>query len=337
MVDDTQNEQEKRNAERLASLDPGKENPTSTGAARLKAMRKKRFAKKSAKVEGLIKANESVGKVELDTKVTRVEETDDKANVKVDQAVTNQEGEREVEEIVVQTEQKKYKGVAAIRRKKLLEKRLKDAYKPEKAEFLEKMPKKQQDLSGYYELFVLIIIFMGGFLIGGVQHESIAVKTGLNYLNPPEIVTRVPHVSDDFEPIGAEDEFNIEVEETGEIDPIFGVNLDKLVEGDNVLRKMAKVAINIHRSIISFPLAILKNPPVLLIVSILLRKLIKVPKPEQSKQENSNMIITYLIGFFPLLSIILNLYRRTRKDVGIMFVGFLLGLLMAKGRVADEL
>lgn len=110
MVDDTQNEQEKRNAERLASLDPGKENPTSTGAARLKAMRKKRFAKKSAKVEGLIKANESVGKVELDTKVTRVEETDDKANVKVDQAVTNQEGEREVEEIVVQTEQKKYKG-----------------------------------------------------------------------------------------------------------------------------------------------------------------------------------------------------------------------------------
>ena len=227
--------------------------------------------------------------------------------------------------------------MAAIRRKKLLEKRLKDAYKPEKAEFLEKMPKKQQDLSGYYELFVLIIIFMGGFLIGGVQHESIAVKTGLNYLNPPEIVTRVPHVSDDFEPIGAEDEFNIEVEETGEIDPIFGVNLDKLVEGDNVLRKMAKVAINIHRSIISFPLAILKNPPVLLIVSILLRKLIKVPKPEQSKQENSNMIITYLIGFFPLLSIILNLYRRTSKDVGIMFVGFLLGLLMAKGRVADEL
>mmetsp|Transcript_16071 Transcript_16071/g.23658 ORF Transcript_16071/g.23658 Transcript_16071/m.23658 type:complete len:340 (-) Transcript_16071:97-1116(-) len=339
MVDGEQDNQENRNAERLASLEAGKDNPTSTGAARLKAMRKKRFAKRSAKTEELAKADETAVKAESSTSAEKMEKTDEKnAEVEVaDQPVVNQEGEAEAEEIALPTDKKKYKGVAAIRRQRIIEKRLKEADKPEKAELLGTMPKKQRDLSGYYELLVLIIIFMAGFLIGGMQHESVVVKAGLNYLNPPETVVRVPHVLNGLDYSSEDDEFDVEVEEVGEIDPIFGVDLDKLVEGDDILRKLAKVAVKIHRSIISFPLAILKNPPVLLIVSIFLRKLIKIPKAVQNKQENSNMIMAYLIGFFPLLSSILNLYRRTRKDVGVMFVGLLLGLLVAKGRVTDEL
>lgn len=225
----------------------------------------------------------------------------------------------------------------------MLEKRQKDQEEAEKSEkyaqqMIENMKLSSKTNSApYYELLVLVILFVCGFFIGGLQQESFLVKSGFHYLSPSDNGRKVESISSFQEEHGVADEFDEfrsfgdDQGAEGEIDPIFRIDLDKFTQGDSIFMSVARFAVGIHRTIIYFPSKIVTNPPVLLLVALMLRKIIPTPKIIEEKPAADNMTanaLNFISSFFPGLVSVYDTYKRTRLDVYVIFTGFLLGIIM---------
>ena len=354
------------NTERLAAIEAKRE-PSASGAARLRALRKKRFKQKQEAV-----AVDNDKEVKDVSAATSLEERIPEKPAKVEPV---EEQTRTASPTQPSSETKKYQGkliafggsffkmyicmkfqrihfdiigVAAIRRKKVMEKRQKEQKEAEKSEkkaqeMIENMTSPKINTAPYYELLVLAILFVCGFFIGGLQRDSFIVKSGFHYLSPSshsEDVGSIPNFQQTQDILDEVDEFGSFGVKEGteeEIDPFFRVDLDKYTQGDSIFMSAARFAVGIHRSIIYFPAKVMRNPPILLLVAVLIRKIIRVPKFTESKPASDNMVanaMNFISSFFPGLVSIYDTYKRARLDLYIVFTGFLLGaILSTKGDI----
>ena len=246
-------------------------------------------------------------------------------------------------------------GVAATRRKKVMEQRqqkLKEAQKSEekaKAVINKMMPSKSNS-APYYELLILLLLFVIAFFIGGSQQENVLTNKQFHYFTPDSHSASVNHgvlnVVEESEArrtlLSEFDDTEDEVYNESNIDPIFGVDLDLITSGDSLFMWLARFAVGIHRKIIYFPMKLLKNPPVFLLTSLMLRNLIRVPKVQKEAAVSNSLMstaINFVTSSFPGLVSIYEMYKRARGDVYVMLVGFLLGAIVSKtiGGNNDEL
>jgi len=362
----TQPEKDK-NAERLTSVEVG--GPSKNGAARLRALRKKRFKKSKAAAAAVV--------VQSSTPVDETEEQSEKSIpvpvsdptlaptvVEVENKdaapssvlpVSCGEASSVVNASSGSTDGKKWKGVAATRRKKVMEQRqqkLKEAQKSEekaKAVINKMMPSKSNS-APYYELLILLLLFVIAFFIGGSHQENVLTYKQFHYYTPDSHSASVNHdilnVVEESEArrtlLSEFDDTEDEVHIESNIDPIFGVDLDLIISGDSLFMGLARFAVGIHRKIIYFPVKLLKNPPVFLLTSLMLRNLIRVPKVQKEAAVSNSLMstaINFVTSSFPGLVSIYEMYKRARGDVYVMLVGFLLGAIVSKtiGGINDEL
>jgi len=245
----------------------------SASSSRLAQMRRRRFKKEQKKEEIETTAEETT----KDDVVTKEDQNQSKA-----QPVTNEtkpEPVVETETSEVQTgEEKKYLGVARMRRKRLAEKKKKEESEASTSSATANIVRhksqpteKVNTLPIYLHLFITLILFSVGVQIGLNQHSHIVWEDGMvvnelsvkesmifSYLPSKKEENVIQSFSVDISPdVGMEDEFstdefsdfNAEVEEN--IDPIFRVDLDKFTEGPSFFNKIARIAIRCHRAIIA--------------------------------------------------------------------------------------
>ncbi|GFH51028.1 hypothetical protein CTEN210_07504 [Chaetoceros tenuissimus] len=217
-------------------------------------------------------------------------------------------------------EKKKYMGVVKMRRKKAAEKKKNEesAFEDELKELEKKLPALMKPKSValgpiLIQLTTVLLLFIAGFDVGVQNHAIVKqevpyVHTNLSYVDHGVGVTKIlggkkekPTVLTDFDSndvvgnVEEDDEFGDVKKPAGasgasssvpNIDPVFGVDFDKLTAGSGLFFAMARFAVSIHRtltyfffllplsifrSIIAGPKKLFSNPPVLFLCSILIR------------------------------------------------------------------
>ncbi|CAB9509869.1 expressed unknown protein [Seminavis robusta] len=209
---------------------------------------------------------------------------------------------------------KKYKGVAKMRREKMLQKKKDEAAKAaeEEAKVLEspavqarlKKRLKQPLLPIVMYIFTSFLLFLAGLDVG-LQHanpdytlvnrEFAPQSFNLQKLNPWSSTSSGP--SKDLGSDGddaytrdlAEDEFGTLDEEDTEyipnIDPLFQVDLDELTRGPGLFNQLGRGAVKIHRTILyvlwemplqmlAMPARLFGYPPVMCLSALTIRQLI---------------------------------------------------------------
>jgi len=169
--------------------------------------------------------------------------------------------------------------------------------------------------------------------------------------------------------VGGDDE-----EKVPNIDPLFRVDLDELVAGSGLLNMAGRVAIKFHRflmylilvlpvsilnSILALPRALMSNPPILFILTIVIRFLgrdllgAKLPDlnaaagggvQEDGKDLFSsvkNMLMSFLSSSFPNAAKCIEVMADAREDMFVilfgLFVGLVLPIHLGKEAGKDEL
>lgn len=274
-------EDDKDNEEKATVVEDDEPKKSTTGvsrssSSRLAQMRRRRFKKEQKKETETTTVSEEKKAKDDDVKEDQTEAqnvTNDKPESPPETEETKPEPAPETNTGEQTGEEKKYLGVARMRRKRLAEKK-----KKEESEAMDTTAKtknivrhtpteKVNTLPIYLHLFITLILFSVGVQIGLNQHSHIVWEDGMvvnelsvkesmifSYFKKEESV--IKSFSVDISPdVGMEDEFSTdefyeaEVEEN--IDPIFRVDLDKLTEGPSFFNKIARMAIRCHRAIIA--------------------------------------------------------------------------------------
>ena len=166
-----------------------------------------------------------------------------------------------------------------------------------------------------------------------------------------------PSKLQDTEEWSSQEEFATSKEEEEDyvpnIDPVFRVDFDKLTEGGGLFNTIAKGAISIHRLILNIfyflPLSILQTiatiprqllvtPPILCIISLIIRqtaKLVfgKLPDPASDKKDSKDVlammkqgVINFLAGMFPTAVNLYDVWSHLRSDMYVILCGVFVGL-----------
>lgn len=275
-----------------------------SGSARLAAMRKRRFKKgAAAKKEDEGEDEEPAAEKPSDTGAEEVAESKVEASAQVETELVghkdeasgteqSKESEPSAEEAFNQS-QKKYLGVARMRRQKIKErqeaqqdanttKSVEDIVSSEKVAHLAARKKRKIiALPILMHFITTILLFLAGFDVGWQQNQ-ILTATVHTELAPRQLGLKIvqrgsnrfvdklsrwsgngseaaePLLEDEFaEPKGIDASSEVE-----NIDPIFRIDLDKLTEADTLINRIARVAIFLHRLIfkaILMPVTIAKN------------------------------------------------------------------------------
>ena len=155
------------------------------------------------------------------------------------------------------------------------------------------------------------------------------------------------------------DEFEEETQKTIPIiDPIFGVDLDELTKGPGLVNQLARGAVAAHRSIIwlvyfwplsilqslvSIPQALLRSPPALCIIALVLRHLVgktilgaRIPEPPTGGEKGGAidliaMAKTFVTSFFnsnfPTAVALYEAFTHLRSDMYVILCGVFSGLV----------
>ena len=262
------------------------------------------------------------------------------------------------------SEPMKFKGVAAVRRKKAKEaaaaaEALKSsASNSPSSSDLSKKKKLSDSLSlkvsstfMYIELALIIALIASGYLIGcssvsASEGSMIRAHTNGNLVGAFDadlddgidesmstmlkMKERLSSASAESPPIAA-----------ANIDPIFGVDFDLLTSSDTILSKLGRVAIYFHRkmlALISIPynLFVPKTLPIFLSFSLCLR----IPafalfgangtdgraEAEDGKKSFKAMARKFFKGIFPKMFLIWDIYQLCIADVLAIFFGLLVAL-----------
>lgn len=311
------NEKKEETTEKEAGTDETNK-PTSTAtksvpsrsasSIRLAQMRRRRFKKdQSSKKEDTETATASSEEKKPKDDGAVVSKEEDQATITEALNVSNDAKTELVTEVktseVQPGEEKKYLGVARMRRKRLAEKKKKEeseatavessninVLKKSHARSLEKV----NTLPIYFHLFITLILFSLGIQTGLEQHSHIVWEEGMvvNELSVKEsrILSYLQYkkedesalksfTMDDHSPdvgIGEDDEFSTDefsteyfnAESEKIIDPIFRMDLDELTQGPSFLNKIARIAVRCHRAlfamVIFFPQTLLSIPNAIL-------------------------------------------------------------------------
>ena len=284
--------------------DDDEDEAKSSKAAKLAAMRRRRFkkGKSNAKEESSDDAAGAATKTSATTEAApteekppaeKAEEEPEKEAVKPDPAGNKDEAPSGNEP------QKKYKGVAKMRRAKAMQKKKEEAAKSEEdfknaanspaVQARNRRKMKQPIFPILMYILTTFMLFLAGLDVG-LQHadDSIIVvhdfapkQFDIQNVNPwsPKKFSKSLLETDDDDAkdayargLSEEDEFGgaaaaaaaEDDEYVPNIDPLFRVDLDELTRGPGILPQLARGAVRIHRMIIFVPLQVLAIPRLLL-------------------------------------------------------------------------
>jgi hypothetical protein len=359
------------------------------GAARMAAMRKRRANKAAAAAEAggateetpAIAASEDDDKSKTDattaTEETVTTATEETATTTMDKLTSTEDSE------------KKYMGVAKMRRRKLMEKKLQDAQN-EAPQVLSAANKKKKHKKSFLDRLpilmhavTVLLLFVAGLDIGMQQHhdygDDLVVHAdfaprqhGLligQKMKVPSFITKMLEKKavvektivdgDEQEDVPVIDEFGDDdkVDDTPDnLDPLFGIDLDKITAGPGALLFLARGAIFLHRLNLKvfyyFPRRtfgtiygtiqqLVNTPPIMALTAITVRQLIgkvilgaKLPvkgKDEKKKTDvmsmGMNMVKTFILGAFPTLVSIYDGWTHLRADIYVVLCGLFVGVV----------
>lgn len=296
----------------------------SSGSSRMSAMRRRRYLKKvdDAKLDEV----ETNGVVLEETIAAAVIENKEESplvdEINVNEVVQEPDAKATLETVTEVSkvdsfsneilDKRKYKGVAAVRRQKALEKQRESESITSSVEIAPKVPiRKKVAVNAVpimMHMITIIILLAAGFDVGYQQmvyptatvHRQLAPwqhGIGLLHALGPTSVLKDPKAllmenQVEWSSSGMEDEFDVIDDNLYEvkIDPLFGMDLDLMTKGDGILYILARGAVSCHRVLLSlfyyFPIKIftallhipqtlLTTPPVLALVAIVVRQLAK--------------------------------------------------------------
>jgi hypothetical protein len=351
------------------------------GAARMAAMRKRRANKAATAAEA--------GATE-ETPAIAASEDDDKS--KTDATTATEETESTIMDKLTSPEdsEKKYMGVAKMRRKKLMEKKLQEAQNeaPQVLSAANKKKKKSKSFLDRLPILMhavtVLLLFVAGLDIGMQQHhdygDDLIVHAdfaprqhGLQIVQKmkvPSFITKMMEkkavvekrildgeVQEDVPFIDEFADDDDKIDDTPDnLDPLFGIDLDKITAGPGALLFLARGAIFLHRlnlkifyylprkifgTIYGTIQQLVNTPPIMALTAITVRQLIgkvilgaKLPvkvKDEKKKTDVMsmvmNMVKTFILGAFPTLVSIYDGWTHLRADIYVVLCGLFVGVV----------
>jgi len=275
----------------------------SASSVRLAQMRRRRFKKdQGAKKEDSETTTASSEEKKSKDDGVVVSKVEDQATTTEALNVSNDGKTEPVTEVksseVQPGEEKKYLGVARMRRKRLAEKKKKEESEATAVDSSNikvlyeshvRSSEKVNTLPIFFHLFITLILFSLGIQTGLKQHSHIVWEEGmivnqlsvkesriLSYFQnekKDESVLKSFTLDDQSPEVGVgEDQFSTDefstqyfnIESEKNIDPIFRVDLDELTQGPSFLNKIARIAVRCHRALIAmvifFPQTLLSIP-----------------------------------------------------------------------------
>jgi hypothetical protein len=142
---------------------------------------------------------------------------------------------------------------------------------------------------------------------------------------------------------------------TGNIDPLFQVDLDALTTGDGLYFTLGRFAVRVHRfilallfytprsilhSMISFIWSFVQTPPILFILALMIRHGLgrivlgaKLPSAVVDETQHKDILSTvktfvtkFLLSSFPSVTIIYDVWTYIRSDMYVMLCGLFVGI-----------
>ena len=292
---------------------------SSSGASRLQAMRRRRFKKSQKAVDADSKPKEETEAPVSSNGDDAPAETGDQGDATKGEATdaplvektSNQEETVETKSVapLTTTTQKKYKGVARMRRQMIKEKQKSEAQAVQDAIPDVEPPVAKAPVSKYpiiMHMITVLVLFLVGFDIGYdqfvhpdvVQFELAPVEFGVGMLNrrlaqsiDPKDLLQESQAEWDH-PEDEPDEFGLPEGASTEknIDPLFQVDLDDFTRGEGLFWIIARAAVSVHRfnllllfytpravltAVVRIPQKLMATPPVLFLVCLVLRQVAK--------------------------------------------------------------
>eukprot|EP00934_Nitzschia_sp_Nitz4_P000715 Nitzschia sp. Nitz4//scaffold2_size372955//209780//211093//NITZ4_000436-RA/size372955-processed-gene-0.428-mRNA-1//1//CDS//3329546817//715//frame0 len=272
---------------------------------------------------------------------------------------------------------KKYLGVAKMRRKMIQKKKMEaeEAPKDEVTDAKETpfVPPTTaaafSPIPVYMHFFTLLLLFLAGLDVGFQQyHPNVQVDTqfvvaqhGLplvhRSLMPPKPKPDIVIPDEvNLDEAGGDEFEEPEVEEViSNIDPIFRVDLDQLTQGPGFFNQIGRAAVGAHRailalfalpltifqSVIGMPQALLRFPPILCVLALIIRQLIgklllgaSIPETEtKSKGTDAlemakNFVSGFLKSSFPTFVGMYDAFSHLRSDMYVILFGVFCGFIM---------
>ena len=366
--------------------DASEKKQVASNAARIRAARARRYGKKSTSTAAPTPtANEKPVESNEEPKVT---EAPPPTESTVKEAVNPESVEPKVEQASGEEEKKKYLGVAKMRRRMIAKKKAEEAAEKPTAEEepIPSTPKSTPDVALptktkkpvskfpiYMHIVTILLLFFAGVDVGLQQyHEDVQIHDQFAYkehgiplwngkLKGDSGFKTIPTESSlgDTEEDIFHDEFDTmdeDLKPAGNIDPLFGVDLDDLTKGPGILNQLARGAVSIHRlilqlfyfipksiimSLISIPQALLETPPALCLVALGLRQIVGkrilgagIPSVEDDEKDSgfdlAVMAKKYMTSFisstFPTSVVVFDAFSYLRSDMYIIMCGVFCGL-----------
>lgn len=397
---------------------------TSSGsAARMAAMRRRRFKKANPTEDESLATTETQPTNDENATPTEIESTNISTSIAADQPIPDtveKEVEMKTSEPIIEENisTKKYQGVAKMRRRMVKDRQNKnddntnnnndddETLTKLKERALKNISNKNKGLTIqskfpiYMSIVTVILLFLAGLDVGlhqgqidyGHQKEllqlhsdlaprklgvvlqekfnKIMKRDGSNSKNKRDLL------QDEFNTLQSStdnlDEFDdndIKKETNSKpanIDPLFGIDMDKVTEGSGIFYVVARFAVSCHRVNLAvlyyFPKNIInklldtlyqliESPPLFCLVAIVIRQIIgklilgaklptKVIDDNQSSKDVMSMGKAFVVNFikssFPTLVTMYDIFTHVRSDMYVVLCGFLVGVV-AVHTVTDKL
>lgn len=320
---------------------------------------------------------------------------------------------------------KKYMGVAKMRRKMIAEKKKKEEAEastassasgrklgvPRSMSNVAKESVKQHRAAVLMQLFTLVLLFLAGLGVGMQNHalnDGVVVvndelshsENGIGALRILGLGKASKTASEDARdrllekeeevkvPVGANgagaeaegDEFGEDAtaaaatdgaeskpkgvggdDKVPNIDPLFRVDLDELTAGPGIFNIAARLAVKVHRSIMyiflvmplsiiksifALPSALMTNPPILFLMSVVIRyvgrDLLGARLPDLNTVQGGatevkgsdligsakNMATNFLSSSFPAAAKLLEVFSDAKQDMFVILCGFFIGMVL---------
>eukprot|EP00980_Cylindrotheca_fusiformis_P023866 scaffold11076_cov122-Cylindrotheca_fusiformis.AAC.10 len=286
---------------------------------------------------------------------------------------------------------KKYLGVAKMRRKLIMKKKAEEGKSEDTStsnEFKSSVTKKPVSpivrIPVYMHVVTVLLLFLAGVDVGLQQyHEDVKIHEQVIFkefgiplihggpLKNEDSISGAESLDSEVVPstVELEDEFQSDQMDDegagGNIDPLFGVDLDELTRGPGILYQLARGAVIVHRgilqlvyfapiaifnSLLALPWALMQTPPALCLVALVLRQIVGkrilkagIPRPEAEEKDSGIDVIAlvkqgvtkYISSSFPTAVGLYDTFSHLRTDMYIIMCGVFVGL--AWTHVAQDL
>mmetsp|Transcript_128785 Transcript_128785/g.372619 ORF Transcript_128785/g.372619 Transcript_128785/m.372619 type:complete len:455 (-) Transcript_128785:192-1556(-) len=243
---------------------------------------------------------------------------------------------------------------------------------------LSKEPLKVNTFPIYMHIFTILLLFLAGMDVSLQQyHYSLKVDSELAFVQHgiPVVHRKLGPIStaetksgifdQDYFAANDGDEFQEEESQPPNIDPLFGVDLDALTSGPGIMNQLARGAVAAHRSLLWFvyylplsilqsimgiPQALMRSPPALCIIALLLRHVVGkgilgAGLPETTAVDEKgidviamakNFVTNMLNNSFPTAVVLYDAFTHLRADMYVVLCGVFSGLVYVHYLASSE-